>query len=255
MSALVPVTPRRLARTTWSRIGCRNASVLPEPVPVVTSVGSGRGLSGPTSRLVSLANAAAWCPYGGEPLVPLQRVAPPVLGRPERQPHPQVGALEDPVLPVRQQLEQPGAGVLVGQRERGRQVVQDAPLDARCLCARQQLAHKPPRSASTFSKCAYALAHVGLTVQRHEGQLVGVRVARRVSRGPLLMADPVALPAPNRQHRVRDEPAVGVVDSRCCGRSRRAPGTACDRSCTARRRLTQARARRAHRLDQGLTAV
>jgi len=59
INALRPVSPARRARNTWSRIGYRNASVLPDPVPVVISVGHGRGRSGPNSAELNRANAAA----------------------------------------------------------------------------------------------------------------------------------------------------------------------------------------------------
>lgn len=59
MSPLTPVTPLRRARITWSRIGSRKASVLPEPVPVVTRVGRGR----PSAELRRV-KALAWCQYG-----------------------------------------------------------------------------------------------------------------------------------------------------------------------------------------------
>src|SRR5690606_34882427 len=49
------------ARRQWSSTGIRKDSVLPEPVPVVTSVGRGRC----PSLLVSRANASAWWAYGG----------------------------------------------------------------------------------------------------------------------------------------------------------------------------------------------
>jgi len=78
ISAFIPVTPARRARSTWSRIGKRNASVLPDPVPVVIKVGNGRRSSPAEPVEASRANAAAWWTYGTNPGIQENPVVEPV---------------------------------------------------------------------------------------------------------------------------------------------------------------------------------
>ena len=70
---------------------------------------------------------------GGEALVPVEVLAPAVGGGPERQTHADVRATEDPGVRMLQELVEDAAGVRIGQREGGAQVVQQGAGDCSCL--------------------------------------------------------------------------------------------------------------------------
>ncbi|MPM32560.1 hypothetical protein SDC9_79124 [bioreactor metagenome] len=87
--------------------------------------------------------------------LPLQRRCGVPGRRPVRQTHPYVGALEDAVALVGEEIVEGAAGIGVGEGERRGEVVPQAPLEVPGLDSGQQLTHE--RSASRRSNSAYAV--------------------------------------------------------------------------------------------------
>jgi hypothetical protein len=109
-TAFTPRRPSAFCRRQWSSTGIRNDSVLPDPVPVVASVGSAAPL-----YVLSRSHAFAWCRHGVNGGCHSSAACPPVVGRMERRPDPQIRPPEDARF---RDLEEPLQGeprVLVGQ--------------------------------------------------------------------------------------------------------------------------------------------
>ena len=137
----MPLIPWARARRTWSRTGWRKASVLPEPVPVVTMVGSGRSALGgqaPVGVLLVL--------VGGQARVPVERAVGGIsAGAGARgqvgQAQADEGADENSLLLVLQEVGEHAPRLGVGEGEGRREVVDDGPTDAFGLETREKERH------------------------------------------------------------------------------------------------------------------
>ena len=137
------VQDRDQERLGLARPGARGHDRRQRPRPPRPEVLAGQ--PGERRRLVPVRN---------EPRIPVQPLLPTVRRGPERQPQPQVRALEDPIRRVGQEVRQRQPRIGIRQRERGRQVVQQTLADLPRLRTRQQLRHD--RSPSRRSNSAYA---------------------------------------------------------------------------------------------------
>ena len=157
----------------------RNASVFPDPVPVVTSVGCGS-----RSRLDSRRHACTWCRYGtGSVRRPLQDVPPALAGAPERRPDPQVRPAEDPVRRMVQELLKRLPHRRVRQRERRGQVLREVRLQFfRGQRRSHRMSPSPSRLPQPLTEHRMRLPVLGHPVGLVEGRGVAVRgrVLRRI---------------------------------------------------------------------------
>ena len=90
---------------------------------------------------------------GLEALVPVQAVAPARLGGFEGKPQPDVGALEEPLIRIREEVLDGGLRVPVRERERGGEVVGEPAAQVPGLGGGQKLRHQD-FSSSMLEKCA-----------------------------------------------------------------------------------------------------
>ncbi len=147
-----------------------------------------------------------------EALVPVQAVAPARLGSFEGKPQPDVGALEEPLIRIRQEVLDGGLRVPVRQRERGGEVVGKPAAQVPGLAGGQELGHQD-FSFQHAREVRVGLPHVFLAVKALERELEDVLdAALRVRPGAVFQGQIFAGLAVEPVHVARNLATVGVVE-------------------------------------------